>query len=190
MAGFVYLIGSPLFGWYKIGKSKTPEVRVTHLGILLPFKLHVIGVWSAKNHSLLETTLHEKYKDQAINGEWFEFTKKGVYDVFNSLPVEARVYPTENTTHPLDRFSNVVEDTKDTSKGTRKVLGLRVQKLLGDFTPEERESRKNISILHQRVRKTVKSLTGYSDRLGAFSLACNNPYKDKKVKINTFTSLF
>ena len=59
MSGYVYLIGSPLFGWYKIGKSKTPEIRVNHLGILLPFKIHIIGVWSAKNHSLLETTLHE-----------------------------------------------------------------------------------------------------------------------------------
>ena len=42
MEGFVYLIGSPLFGWYKIGKSKTPEVRVSNLGILLPFKLKII----------------------------------------------------------------------------------------------------------------------------------------------------
>ena len=41
MAGYVYLIGTPIFGWYKIGKSKTPEVRIKDLGILLPFKLHI-----------------------------------------------------------------------------------------------------------------------------------------------------
>jgi hypothetical protein len=29
MAGYVYLIGTPIFGWYKIGKSITPEVRGT-----------------------------------------------------------------------------------------------------------------------------------------------------------------
>ena len=25
--GYVYLIGTPIFGWYKMGKSRTPEVR-------------------------------------------------------------------------------------------------------------------------------------------------------------------
>jgi len=157
MSGYVYLIGSPLFGWYKIGKSKTPEIRVNHLGILLPFKIHIIGVWSAKNHSLLETTLHEKYRDQAINGEWFEFTKRGVYDVFNSLPVEARVYPIENTVHPLDRFSNIVEDTKDTSKGIRKILGLKVQKLRGNFTSAEREEKRFASMAERKAKKEHKN---------------------------------
>jgi uncharacterized membrane protein (DUF106 family) len=27
MNGYVYLIGTTTFGWYKIGKSKTPEER-------------------------------------------------------------------------------------------------------------------------------------------------------------------
>ena len=74
MAGYVYLIGTPTFGWYKIGKSSTPEVRVKDLGILLPFKLYIIGVWYAENHHLMETTLHEIYSSCRINGEWFEFT--------------------------------------------------------------------------------------------------------------------
>ena len=69
-SGYVYLIGSPIFGWYKIGKSITPEVRIKDLGILLPFKIHVIGVWGAKNHHQLERALHEIHKDRRINGEW------------------------------------------------------------------------------------------------------------------------
>jgi len=36
MIGYVYLIGSPTFGWYKIGKSRKPEIRIENLGILLP----------------------------------------------------------------------------------------------------------------------------------------------------------
>jgi len=68
MEGYVYFIGTPVFGWYKIGKSKTPEVRVKDLGILLPFKVHIIGVWKAKNHTLMESSLHEMYKDKRING--------------------------------------------------------------------------------------------------------------------------
>ena len=69
--GYVYLIGTPIFGWYKIGKSRTPEVRVKDLGILLPFKVEIIGVWKAVNHHLMESTLHEMYKTNKINGEWF-----------------------------------------------------------------------------------------------------------------------
>lgn len=186
MEGYVYLIGSPLFGWYKIGKSKTPEVRVTNLGILLPFKLRIIGIWKAKNHSLLETTLHEKYKANAINGEWFEFTAKEAHEVFNSLPSSVRIFPAVDTHHALDRFSNVDLDTKN----NKKVIGVRVQKLRGDFTMDEREEIKNISIAHQKLRKVIRNISGYSDRANAFSIVCNNPYKDKKVKINTFTSLF
>ena len=81
MAGYVYLIGTTTFGWYKIGKSITPEIRIKDLGILLPFKITIIGVWKAVNHHLMEKTLHEIYASSRINGEWFEFTAKEAYDV-------------------------------------------------------------------------------------------------------------
>jgi len=85
-SGYVYLIGSPVFGWYKIGKSISPEIRVTDIGVLLPFKIHVIGVWGAANHHQMEKALHEIHKDKRINGEWFEFEKKEVYEkVFNAF---------------------------------------------------------------------------------------------------------
>lgn len=186
MAGYVYLIGSPVFGWYKIGKSITPEVRIKDLGILLPFKIHIIGVWAAQNHHSMETALHEMYDHCRINGEWFEFSKKDAFGVFSNIPAETRVYPSDIAEHPLDRFSNIVEDTKKSNK----VIGVRVQKLRGDFTTEERDSRREIAISHQRIRKSLKTVSGYSKRREAFSLVCNNPYRDKRVKINTFTSLF
>lgn len=56
MSGYVYLIGSPIFGWYKIGKSITPEVRIKNLGILLPFKIDIICIWKAENHHKLQRT--------------------------------------------------------------------------------------------------------------------------------------
>ena len=158
MSGYVYLIGSPIFGWYKIGKSKTPVIRVKDLGILLPFKLHVIGVWSAKDHSLLEKTLHEIYDPCHINGEWFEFSKKDVYKVFDSIPSETCIYPTENKDHPLDRFSNIVEDTKK----SKRVLGIRVQKLRGDFTLEERDAKRIAAMEQQKIKRSLKAKTSLS----------------------------
>jgi hypothetical protein len=154
MEGYVYLIGSPTFGWYKIGKSKTPEVRVNNIGVLLPFKICVIGVWKAKNHSLLETSLHEIYASKKINGEWFEFSKKGVYEVFDRIPDEAKVYPSDSIEQSFDRFSNIVEDTK----GENKVIGLRVQKLRGDFTSEERAARRDACIEERRKSREAESL--------------------------------
>ena len=138
MNGYVYLIGTPTFGWYKIGKSKTPEVRVKDLGILLPFKLHIIGVWTAQNHHLMESALHEMYKSYRINGEWFEFTKTELLNVLSSIPSETRIYPSNDVPHSLDRFSNIIED----KKGGRKVFGVKVQKLRVNFTPEEREQKR------------------------------------------------
>ena len=154
MSGYVYLIGSPTFGWYKIGKSKTPEVRVKDLGILLPFKLHIIGVWAAENHHLMETALHEMYASCRINGEWFEFSKKEAMVVFSSIPVEARIYPVEGADHSLDRFSNIIEDTK----GDRKVFGVKVQKLRGNFTPEEREQKRMEAMARHKEKKELKKL--------------------------------
>lgn len=146
MSGYVYLIGNSTFGWYKIGKSITPEVRVKDLGILLPFKIKVIGLWKAENHHLMESTLHDIYSKNRINGEWFEFTGDDIGILISSIPEDARVY-LDNT----DKFSNIGLDTKD----SKKVIGLRVQKLRGNLTPEERESRKKESIERQKENKRL-----------------------------------
>jgi len=183
--GYVYLIGTPVFGWYKIGKSRTPEVRVKDLGILLPFKVEIIGIWKAVNHHLMESTLHDIYKASRINGEWFAFDKKEAYAVYSSIPAESRIYPVDNKEHPLDRFSNVVEDRKN----SKKVIGVRTQKLRGNFTLEEREARRDTAIAHQKMCKTLKKITSYSPNKTLYQLACNKPHEDKKVKINIFTSI-
>jgi hypothetical protein len=150
--GYVYLIGTPIFGWYKIGKSRTPEVRVKDLGILLPFKVEIIGVWKAVNHHLMESTLHDIYKSNRINGEWFAFTKKEAYNVYASIPEVSRIYPIDNKEHPLDRFSNVEEDRKD----SKKVIGVRTQKLRGNFTPEEREAKRLESMVKHAEKKRLR----------------------------------
>lgn len=76
--GYVYLIGSVRFGWYKIGKSKNASIRINHLGILLPFRIEIFGVWKTDNPTLLESHLHDKYRSNRINGEWFSFTAERV----------------------------------------------------------------------------------------------------------------
>lgn len=169
--GYVYLIGTPIFGWYKIGKSRTPEIRIKDLGILLPFKIHVLGVWQAANHHLMESSLHEIYANKRINGEWFEFSKKEAYDMFNSIPAEARIYPNDVEQHPLDKFSNIVEDTKKSNR----VIGVRTQKLRGNFTPEEREAKKIAAIeKHKEKKRQREDLKEIKKELEYSRIGLNN----------------
>jgi hypothetical protein len=146
MSGYVYLIGNSIFGWYKIGKSITPEIRIKDLGILLPFKIKVYSVWAAKNHHLMESSLHEIYEHNRINGEWFEFTGEEIGKLIDSIPVETRIF-LDNT----DKFSNIDVDRKS----SKRVLGVRKEKLRGNFTPEEREHRRIESIEKQKAYKAA-----------------------------------
>jgi hypothetical protein len=156
-SGYVYLIGTPIFGWYKIGKAKDPKVRVTDLGILLPFKIDVIAVWGAANHHLLEKTLHDIHKKSKINGEWFEFSKDEIIELINSIPETTRI-STENNFN-LSSFSNIAEDmrtAKTHSPYRGKVLGVKIQKLRGNFTPEEREAKRIAAIEKQKEKKKTR----------------------------------
>lgn len=115
MLGYVYLIGSSLFGWYKIGKSKTPETRVENLGILLPFKIEVFAIWKAENYSLMEEALHEKYAAHHINGEWFSFDHKKVKTIVHEeIPEKTRIYPKEGRVDTVfSSFSNIESDAPE-----------------------------------------------------------------------------
>src|SRR5208283_4654719 len=111
MAGYVYLIGTQVFGWYKIGKAVTPEIRIQDLGILLPFKIKVIGIWKAENHHALEKELHDKYRYCRINGEWFKFDFGEIKRLFELLPKEACIYSSkEKTDSVFAKFSNLEND--------------------------------------------------------------------------------
>jgi Meiotically up-regulated gene 113 len=144
MSGYVYLIGNPIFNWYKIGKSITPEIRIKDIGILLPFKIKVMSVWKAENHHLMESTMHGIYEKNRINGEWFEFTGDDIGRIIESIPAEARIYLDRS-----DKFSNIEEDTKN----SKRVIGVRTQKLRGNFTTEERELLKAESMERKRKNK-------------------------------------
>lgn len=93
--GYVYLIGSPQHGWYKIGKSTRPDIRSKELGILLPFEIHTIALWKSDRYSFLETYLHERFVEQRINGEWFSFDVLDLQDVFAEMTGTQRILPLE-----------------------------------------------------------------------------------------------
>lgn len=159
MAGYVYLIGSPTFGWYKIGKSATPDIRIKDIGILLPFKVAVFAIWKAENHHLLETVLHEKYAQFNINGEWFRFERDKIAAiVLWDLPDVARIFPTENTLDSVfATFSNMSRDNYHLD--TAPMTPLKPGKPKPPMTAEYRERRKQEAISSRRRKRAEKQLS-------------------------------
>lgn len=138
MLGYVYLIGSRKFGWYKIGKSSDAAIRVSQLGILLPFRVEVIAIWKASNHHELEKVLHEKYRIHHINGEWFGF---------NTNQVRALVAELEMAAVPiLSGFSNIDDYVHDRDRHRNK-------KDKPFYSEEYREKRKQEAIVARQLKK-------------------------------------
>lgn len=158
VSGYVYLIGSSTFGWYKIGKAVSPDVRVRELGILLPFKIEVFAIWRAENHHLLESVLHEKYAAFAINGEWFHFTSEELKRAANDgTLLSVRVYPSDDSAQTLSSFSNIKEDKFCLDKTRYSKRGkLRLP-------PEEQERRKQAYIALRRAMLDWLSANGLED---------------------------
>ena len=91
-SGYVYLLGSSKFGWFKIGKAIDAQLRVRHLGILLPFKIELFALWKTSDPLRLERLMHLKYSSASINGEWFSFNQFELYDVLrDSQPIDSQL---------------------------------------------------------------------------------------------------
>lgn len=128
MAGHVYLIGSSRFKWYKIGKSRNATIRLSQLGILLPFKVEVFAIWKTDSFHDLEQTLHDRYAKHRLNGEWFFLQKDQVRD----LVAELSIFATFNASN----FTNI--DYKSVK------------------SPEECERLRNEGILASRQKKAAR----------------------------------
>lgn len=91
MKGYVYLIGNSQFGWYKIGKSVRPNIRVKTVGVLLPFTISVFAVWESSDHSRMEAYLHRKFASLRIQGEWFRLSSLDVNYLLSRPETKVRV---------------------------------------------------------------------------------------------------
>lgn len=65
-----YLIKETNTSFYKIGRSRNPIIREKTLQREMP-NIHIVKIWNKD----IEKTLHEKYTEQRVRGEWFKLTK-------------------------------------------------------------------------------------------------------------------
>ncbi len=74
--GFIYFVGTSDSSFVKIGFSTKPRRRFLELGALRPspFALDLLG-WIPGDRAL-EAELHERFKVERDNGEWFKFSER------------------------------------------------------------------------------------------------------------------
>jgi len=69
--GYIYLVRGVGTPWYKIGKSKNPEVRSKQLGTQGPFKHELIHTIRVSDMKLHEEYWHNHFATKRVEGEWF-----------------------------------------------------------------------------------------------------------------------
>lgn len=73
--GYVYIFGSIEEGRYKIGQSVRPDSRLSdYRASKLPFPVQMIHTIPADDKARAEADLHEEYRGQRTNGEWFKLS--------------------------------------------------------------------------------------------------------------------
>lgn len=84
---FVYFIHEEgCFNCFKIGKTENnPEERLSQLQTGNPRKLIIYRFILTDNHSLMESFLHNKYKEFRIQNEWFNITQSVIDEECDSI---------------------------------------------------------------------------------------------------------
>lgn len=77
--GYVYLVKAGQY--FKIGRSKQPNVRFEQIGLQLPFPFEVLHVIPVTDMYEAEKQLHSKYAHRHLNGEWFELSENEVVEI-------------------------------------------------------------------------------------------------------------
>lgn len=76
-SGYVYLLKSDN-GHHKIGKAKNPEDRLKTFTVKLPFHVEYICTIKTNDMRVLEETLHERFANKRIDGEWFNLETEDI----------------------------------------------------------------------------------------------------------------
>ena len=76
MKQFIYITGSTETNIYKIGLSSNPDQRVKNINGSSNQKNDYQKIYEVHNMNLSEKSLHLKYKEQRLNGEWFKLNQE------------------------------------------------------------------------------------------------------------------
>ena len=84
----VYFVKS-VSGHTKIGRSRNIADRIKTFGVKLPFEVKIFHFISTSRCIELEKYFHSRYRDNRINGEWFELSDDELAWIKQQQEVEA-----------------------------------------------------------------------------------------------------
>lgn len=73
-SGYVYILNEINGVHYKIGRTKNPSDRLRTFEIKLPFEIEYDLLIQTNDMYDLEKTLHTRFADKRVDGEWFKLT--------------------------------------------------------------------------------------------------------------------
>jgi hypothetical protein len=108
LGGYVYIYTNPRFPTqYKIGRSVSPRSRLSSINVCIPENGEMIVLLKTKHYVKLEKTLHLRYKDKRVKGEYYNLDAYDLEDIitkYGDIVVDAPVI-----------HSKLVEDEKSGS---------------------------------------------------------------------------
>ena len=87
MEYYIYLIRQGDSNYYKIGMSKNPKNRLKDFQVASPQKLTLKHISECENAepNQQEASLHKKFKEYHVRGEWYRFNENQISWVINIL---------------------------------------------------------------------------------------------------------
>lgn len=79
---FIYLMYNRQSGYYKIGRSKEPQIRENTLQSQEPT---VQLIFSAPGTCAMEKELHREYHAKRMRGEWFDLTQEDINYIIEKM---------------------------------------------------------------------------------------------------------
>ena len=64
--------------YYKIGRTTNLDGRLSALSTQLPFPVDLVRSFKVANAPQKEHTLHERFADKRVRGEWFQLSPDDV----------------------------------------------------------------------------------------------------------------
>mgnify|MGYP002413567514 CR=1 FL=1 len=101
--------------YYKIGVAIDVVDRVATLQTGNPRKIDIVFVYKFENSKLIESVLHQRFKDFRVSGEWFGIsvndieTIKNICEMLGGIKVNS-----SQITREIKRIGEVTEYSKDT----------------------------------------------------------------------------
>lgn len=92
--GFVYVLISS--GYFKIGRSKSPQRRLSDLQMATPHKIDLYMHVHTERPDYVEKELHLRFHNKRKRGEWYELSNEDLYELERLMTLVGKIHYNKN----------------------------------------------------------------------------------------------